>query len=1249
MEKCCNSSLHESVGNETALMSEVENARVNNDKINETEDNEKLSQCISSDTANLSSQNEPSETAKIYKKTSKNESVSVNSRDKNGEFLDTETTSKNNEKLLMENGNGQQDITTSNGAHISAKIHMDDTLETGEKQNYNVDHIEILRHTETSEEIGLRSVGEGNSECNSDIFVIEKDASGNEYLRFLGNQDIRKTDDSDDEKNVKNHDLQCSSKNVNGVSGDCKNCSITCSNYISTEIQRGRDFSNNVKNSETDMQKNSIGLNDSNISTHMHADETSPLNVNSRETTVYSYGDRRTMLIVEDVKNGDIKLTVRIDKGFLTGRNIKVDVIIDGSVNTAYETTDTISNNCEEKVQQSQLQARESHVTFNTVKNSVTSTKSKQRNVLSASGVGTPGCGSLQNPSWKGAKTDRQKNAPAVPKRTLKIYGETEIIMSKWEGIVKEQRYYSLPSCIIRHITSKDKRRFVDILRRGSTTSNINAWMNLTRRLDGKEKWLWGISDNTQGVDNLYLGISQFYKGGYAKSFASLLNRQMEEVKLTKEQVTELFPRMGDQWRIDQIQCSQQENILFTPVELQYILKSNSLPNGKATGLSGLSYEIIRKVCGGKEANAIMAKMLNEMLLDPRVITQQLTTARLIGIRKSNGGVRPLCVQETLIKVLNKILTLKITSEIRESLIPTQKCMARSEGQVLARDQVKGYMEDGFDCIIQFDFKNAFGTIDRRMIIQRLLHYGIKKAFINYIIFMLNNQKVVYETETGHEMMEIETGVPQGEPMSMVLFAIGIDKLLQEMDEIEGVGVTAYADDVVLAVRKLADVEKIKKTFADKAKLYGLSLNKNKTCIGYTRRITEVELEKLGENGGTIIDLKKENTTYVGLPLTLNKEKELEFIKGKIQKTVELSSQLWELRAPLQVKYHLQRMCVDTELDYVMKATKWDDSYDGVWLKETQKRLNSIWEPITKIVPTKFLRLPVKYYGVGMLNVKDRWKTARRTYEARTNGSKKDEVLEYYKEKYDKWTRKGYVPKMEIEKIPSRTNISLSAPPASKQHRLKEDEFRLMLALRYNSKECDIEYGALNVHGVRTCSYHKDEKLTLQHIISCPYAMKRYVIEQHDRIAQVIKRIIKRKEEVSDDHRERYSENQKTRKENNEQAHRADILYMLKGVPHSVDIIVTSSNNNNKGNNATRAWGVKNREYGNEKNLHIVLFDTAGNVAEASWTYLTKMGVRSDDLRTIQKIIYDCTNRRIKAIVDEAKYGTNDGMTSSNE
>ena len=113
------------------------------------------------------------------------------------------------------------------------------------------------------------------------------------------------------------------------------------------------------------------------------------------------------------------------------------------------------------------------------------------------------------------------------------------------------------------------------------------------------------------------------------------------------------------------------------------------------------------------------------------------------------------------------------------------------------------------------------------------------------------------------------------------------------------------------------------------------------------------------------------------------------------------------------------------------------------------------------------------------------------------------------------------------------------------------------------------------------------------------------------------------------------------KKENGERNHRADLTYKVGNIPHSIDVTVTSSNNSDVRNNVSRAMNNKTWQYGKENNLHIVLLDTAGNITNDSWNYLLSIGATRKELRIIQKILFECTVRKVEEIIDMRKHQKN--------
>lgn len=77
---------------------------------------------------------------------------------------------------------------------------------------------------------------------------------------------------------------------------------------------------------------------------------------------------------------------------------------------------------------------------------------------------------------------------------------------------------------------------------------------------------------------------------------------------------------------------------------------------------------------------------------------------------------------------------------------------------------------------------------------------------------------------------EIKVGVPQGDPMSMTLFAIYIDQVVRELAE--KYDVTAYADDIVIAHD--CPVDEVIDNVREKLEMIGLQIQPDK-CLSTQR------------------------------------------------------------------------------------------------------------------------------------------------------------------------------------------------------------------------------------------------------------------------------------------------------------------------------------------------------------------------------------------------------------------------------
>jgi len=140
-------------------------------------------------------------------------------------------------------------------------------------------------------------------------------------------------------------------------------------------------------------------------------------------------------------------------------------------------------------------------------------------------------------------------------------------------------------------------------------------------------------------------------------------------------------------------------------------------------------------------------------------------------------------------------------------------------------------------CALFFDFMSAFPSIAHEFLWTFLLFAGFPVAFVLGVKKMYtNNRHFIKIGGKSYPGPLILAGVRQGCPLSMVLFALCIDALLDNIDTIldrtKGETIGAFADDVAVVIEDfLRSLPLLHGIFECFGKLTGLHLNLNKCCI----------------------------------------------------------------------------------------------------------------------------------------------------------------------------------------------------------------------------------------------------------------------------------------------------------------------------------------------------------------------------------------------------------------------------------
>lgn len=356
-------------------------------------------------------------------------------------------------------------------------------------------------------------------------------------------------------------------------------------------------------------------------------------------------------------------------------------------------------------------------------------------------------------------------------------------------------------------------------------TSNINP-NSSSQRIWNDIKRITG-SKNSNIINSIQSGPTTITDAtDIANCFASHWSEQSEDNNFSQD-----F-RVNKLHSTSHIYNPQNRNkyakIIETPFNIMELEDAMLSAKGKTPGDDRISYPMLKNLSESTKKHMLF---LYNNVFSSNVFPQAWKTAVLIPIPKPNkdhhtvSGFRPISLLSCISKILEKIIARRLMWFIQTNnfITPNQVAFMKKQGT----DDVLIYLQHFISkalssrnhvSILSTDFEKAFDRIGIHVILQQLVNWKIGNNMYSIIKNFLSNRKLKvringYVSRT----LPLNNGIPQGSPLSVVLFIIAFNEFSKIISSQKHIEHAIYADDAVIFTKN-NDNNKVKDIFSETLK-----------------------------------------------------------------------------------------------------------------------------------------------------------------------------------------------------------------------------------------------------------------------------------------------------------------------------------------------------------------------------------------------------------------------------------------------
>jgi hypothetical protein len=298
---------------------------------------------------------------------------------------------------------------------------------------------------------------------------------------------------------------------------------------------------------------------------------------------------------------------------------------------------------------------------------------------------------------------------------------------------------------------------------------------------DCREPWLYWQSVRTlrRGLDNVQPRASMRFR---EKSGDGLCTSNEENADVLADHLHNIFNRETcvDRTILEEvIQRPTQPSLADPPTRAEIAKLLGKLKAGKAPGASGIPAEAYSALAQDPASlSAIHAEMLN--FWHSTECPEEWMAGRLRMLPKKGdlanpSNWRPITLLEVIVKLAGALVADRLMVILDKRGLEEQcgfmRSRGTSDGSFSLKVALQKRREHGLDTWVLFvDLVKAFDSIDRQLLYDILLRFGVPKLLVDKVRMLHTNVSATFTIEDVERIVKSAVGVKQGDTLAPILF-----------------------------------------------------------------------------------------------------------------------------------------------------------------------------------------------------------------------------------------------------------------------------------------------------------------------------------------------------------------------------------------------------------------------------------------------------------------------------------------------